>query len=44
MENAVLGHVEEALQDPVSAENSFEPSKPFFALTNGGGQDVEQIL
>ena len=25
MENAVSGHVEEALQDPVGAENGFEP-------------------
>ena len=44
MENAVSGHVEEALQDPVGAENGFETSKSFVALTKGGGLDAEQIL
>ena len=40
-ENAVSGHFEELLQDAVSAENGFVPPKPFFPLSNDGGQYVE---
>ena len=40
-ENAVSGHFEELLQDAVSAENGFVPPKPFFPLSNDGGQYAE---
>ena len=40
-ENAVSSHFEELLQDAVTAENGFVPPKPFFPLSNDGGQYAE---